>query len=128
MYALRSHSPGNSAGVLLSQPLNHSGLSALVAMASKIYALYVYQSPYHNLCVMPGPTNVLHMVFSEHLWPLDHGPTRSVKHPPRRMLLSDIKSPLSTLKSIQGWAGRYPLSTTTYYPFSHLIYGGQSVL
>lgn len=41
----------------------------------------------------------------------------SIASPPveyllRGKLLSEIKDPLSILKSIERWAGRYPLSTT----------------
>ena len=41
----------------------------------------------------------------------------SIASPPvefllRGKLLSDIKGPLSMLKSIERWAGRYPLSAT----------------
>jgi len=60
--------------------------------------------------------DILYIVF-EHIWSLNHGPTCSVQHPPRRMLPSHIESPLSMLKSMsmQGWAGdRYLLSTTMY--------------
>jgi len=72
--------------------------------------------------------DILYIVF-EDLWSLDRRHTCSAQRPPPRILPGNIKSPLSILMSIQEWAGdRYLLSTTMYCPFSHLIYGNQSVL
>jgi len=103
--------------MLLSQPLNHSGLNSPAAVASQVYAQYtfsiieygLYQFLQYTLRAPPRVSMV----------------SRSRTYLLRSKPLSDKEGSLSVLKSIERWVGRYPLSTTTYCPSGHLIYGNR---